>query len=171
MSTTREAILTALAELLLRSGGFFPEAVIDEPEPSRWTPLADQPAGAMKILHAVAVQDGPPPERLAFVRGGEADPTDELELEAAIAYGVRVEIGAGQTQDDVRRARRALRDEAVDLIAALVAGDRTLGLGCEVWAEVGPVQRDDDVAFQNASAVATAVIPIRVLYTAAHAAG
>lgn len=168
MSTTREAILNALAVLLAESEGFFPEAVIDEPEPSLWSPAPDpSPAGA---FHAVAVQDGPPPERLAYVRGAEDDPTDELELEAAIAYGARVEIVAGRTMAEARSLRRGLRDRAVKTIAGLIAANRTLGLGAEVWAEVGPAQRDDDVAFQSATAVATAVVPIRVLYTAANAA-
>lgn len=169
MSTTREAILTAL-QAMLDGSGAFPPATIDEPEPSRWEPLADQPDGAMKLLHAIAVQDGPPPERLAYARGAEADPTDELELEAAIAYGVRVELGADQTMAEIRAVRRAARDEGVRVIAALIAGNRTLGLGAEIWAEVLPAQRDDDVSFPNAPAVATAVVPIRVLYTAAHAA-
>lgn len=172
MSTTREAILEALVVMLAASNGFFPAGEIDEPEPSHWTPVADQPPGVRKILHAVAVQDGPPPDRLALVRGGDDDDAcDELELEAAIAYAVRVELGAGETNASGRSARRARRDEGVETIAALVAADRTLGLGVEVYAEVMPAQRDDDIAFPNAPASATAVVPIRVLYTAAHAAG
>lgn len=171
MSTTRESILNALAGMLADADGFFPEAVIDEPEPSRWDLVGEAFASGMKAMHAVAVQDGPPPERLAYVRGAEEDATDELELEAVIAYGARVELGGGQTMAEARGARRALRDQAVEIIATLIAADRTLGLGAEVWAEVAPAQRDDDVAFPNATAVATAVVPIRVLYTADHAAG
>lgn len=171
MTELREPILNALAALLADEEGFFPPAVIDEPEPSRWDILGAPFAAGMTVLHALAVQDGPPPEVLSFVRGAEHELTDELELEAAVAYGVRVELGAGQTMDRARTTRRALRDLAVRKIAALISANRNLGLGDEVWAEVRPAQRDDDVAFPNATAVATAVVPIRVLYTAAHAAG
>lgn len=165
--TPREAILTALADLLVSpaAGGFFPPAAIDEPEPSGWVAVG----GAPGMLHAAAVQDGPPPERLAYVRG--ADDTDELELEAVVAYAVQRPVAASETMAVARSARRARRDQAVERLAALIAANRTLGLGAEVWAELGPAQRDDEVAFANAVAAAVAVIPVRVLYTASHAAG
>ncbi|WGM45238.1 hypothetical protein KOAAANKH_00099 [Brevundimonas sp. NIBR10] len=171
MSTTREAILEALVAMLAGSNGFFPAAVIDEPEPSHWDEVAAQPPGTLRLLHAVAVQDGPPPDVLSVLSGPEGENLYELELEAAVAYAVRAEIGAGDTNATGRSARRARRDEGVENLAALIAADRTLGLGPEVYAELQPAQRDDDVAFPNAPATATAVGPIRVLYTAAHAAG
>lgn len=171
MSTMREDILQALSGLLATRPDFFPPAAIDEPEPTSWPVAGDPAPNGRQFLHAAAVQDGPPPDRLAFVRGAESDPLDELELEAAISYGVQAKPGHGDTIDDCRAARRVRRDEAVALIAELVAANRNLGLGDEVWAEVGGAARQDDVAFPNALPAATAVIPIRVLYTAPHAAG
>lgn len=172
MSTTREMILTRLAEIMAQSGGFFPEAEIDEPSPSAWHLVAEPGEGDRKLLHALAVQDGPPPEHLSRAHGGADDDTanDELELEAAIAYGVRVDGGLGDDRAAIRRARRARRDQAIPVIAHLIAADRTLGLGPEVYAEVAPAARDDDVTLPNAPACATVIVPIRVLYTAAHAA-
>ncbi len=166
--TMREQILLALAQLLAspEAEGFFPPAAIDEPEPSGWIAVE----GDARLTHAAAVQDGPPPDRLAFVRSDDGD-TDELELEAVVAYAVQCPLVAGQTMAEARSARRARRDEAVERLAALIAANRTLGLGVEVWAELGPAQRDDEVAFANTVAAATAVVPVRVLYTAGHAAG
>lgn len=164
--TEREAILQALAALLASpsAAGFFPAAAIDEPEPSGWVPVADS-----NLRHACAVQDGPPPDHLARVHGG--GDSDELELEAAVAYAVQAVPVAGASPETLRAARRARRDLAVDRIAALIAANRTLGLGVEVWAEVAPAQRDDEVSFANAVPAATVIVPVRVLYTAAHAAG
>lgn len=170
MSTTREDILQALSALLATRPDFFPPAAIDEPEPTSWPEVSDPAANGRQLLHAAAVQDGPPPERLALVRGAEGDPLEELELEAAVSYGVQVKPGHGDGIVECRAARRARRDEAVDLIAELIAANRTLGLGVEVWAEVGPADRQDDVSFPNALPAATAVVPVRVLYPAAHAA-
>lgn len=170
MSTTREDILQALADLLATRPDFFPPAAIDEPEPTSWPPVSEPAENGRQLLHAAAVQDGPPPDRLGFARGGEGDPLDELELEAAISYGVQVKPGHQDGIAECRAARRVRRDEAVELIAELIAGNRTLGLGVEVWAEVGGADRQDDVAFPNALPAATAVVPIRVLYPAAHAA-
>lgn len=175
MPTPRESILSAL-QSLLATDPFFPPAAIDEPEPSEWiivgdTPssVAPPPAFAGRLFHACAVQDGPPPTLLATARGG--GDADELELEAAVAYAVRADLAAGQTQGQARAVRRARRDRAVQRLADLIAANRTLGLGVQVWAELAPAQRDDDIAFPHASACATAVIPVRILYAAAHAAG
>lgn len=165
--TTREAILQALAAMLATVPELFPPAAIDEPEPSAWTPLGALGDDA-RTLHAAAVQDGPPPDHLGFVRGGAGG--DELELEAAIAYAVQYQPGPGDDAAKAREIRRAVRDRAAPIVAALIAADRTLGLGHDVWAEVQPVQRDDAVSFANAVPTATAVIPIRVLYTADHPA-
>lgn len=165
--TTREAILQALAAMLATVPEVFPPAAIDEPEPADWTPLGDL-GDAAHTFHAAAVQDGPPPDHLGFVRGGPGG--DELELEAAIAYAVQYRPGPGDSIDKAREIRRAIRDRAAPIVAALIAVDRTLGLAPDVWAEVAPAQRDDDVSFANAVPTATAVIPVRVLYTADHPA-
>jgi hypothetical protein len=168
--TTREDLLDALVALLA-TDDFFPPAALDEPEPSSWTEVASAAIDEIRLTHALAVQDGPPPEAMARARGPEGAALDELELEAAIAYGVQAEAGAGSTVAQVRAARRARRDEAVTRIAALIAANRNLGLpSLEIWAEVAPAQREDEVAFTNATAAATAVVPVRILYTAAHAA-
>lgn len=168
--TMREAILEALRDLLAsaEAAGFFPPAAIDEPDPSGWVDIAGT---SPRLKHACAIQDGPPPDHLAFARGGdEGDACDELELEALVAYAVVGAPDAGQTQLDVRSARRARRDAGVRRLAALIAGNRTLGLSNEVYAEVRPAQRDDAVAFPNAEPGAVALVPVRVLYTAASAA-
>ncbi|HZV85408.1 MAG TPA: hypothetical protein VFF48_10530 [Brevundimonas sp.] len=170
MSTTREDILHALAALLATRPDFFPPAAVDEPEPTSWTPADDPAPNGRQLMHAAAVQDGPPPDHLGFVRGAEGEALDELELEAAISYGVNVKPGHQDGIAECRVARRIRRDAAVDLIAELIAADRTLGLGPEVYADVRPADRQDDVAFPNALPSATAVVPIRVLYPAAHAA-
>lgn len=168
MSEPREEILLALSALLATRPEVFPPAAVDEPAPSNWVPL--EAVGGIVLQHAAAVQDGPPPDRVGLVRGGEGDPLEELELEAAISYGVQAKPGADMTVAALRTARRARRDLAIRTIADLIAANRTLGLGPEVWAEVMPADRQDDVLFANALPTATAVVPVRVLYTAAHAA-
>lgn len=168
MSEPREDILLALSALLATRPDVFPPAPVDEPEPANWAPV--EPAGGITLQHAAAVQDGPPPDRVGLVRGAEGDPLEELELEAAISYGVQAKPGPDVTLEACRLARRARRDLAIRTVAALIAANRTLGLGPEVWAEVLPADRQDDVRFANAIPTATAVVPVRVLYTAAHAA-
>lgn len=166
--TRREEILEALRDLLATDeDGFFPPAPIDEPDPSSWRDIAGT---SPRLKDACAIQDGPPPDHLAFVRGAEGSDADELELEAVVAYAVQALPDPGQTAEDCRDARRARRDAAVRRLAALIAGDRTLGLGVEVHAEVRPAQRDDAVAFPNAEPGAVVLVPVRVLYTAASAA-
>lgn len=166
--TTREAILNALVAMLAQSDAL-PPAVIDEPEPSRWveTPVAGGPG---TLLHALAVQDDTP-ETLAFVRGAVFDEAgEELEFTPVIAYAVQIKPVAGMTQAQMRAARRTARDAGVQLIADLIRADRTLGLDAEVCAEIGSPARDDEVAFPNALPSATALIPVRVLYTGRDAA-
>ena len=170
MSTTREDILNALSALMGQAM-VLSVVPIDEPEPSRWEAMISGIGGQMQIQHAMAIQDGPPPDVLSFVRGPDDDACEELELEAVVAYAVQVKPAAGYSPEDSRRERRVLRDEAVKVIAHAIAVDRTLGLGGEVYADVRPAARDDDVAFANAIPTATALVPIHVLYTAAHAAG
>lgn len=167
--TTREDILQSLAARLA-TDPFFPPADIDEPEPTRWHDVAPSQDGAFTVVHAIVVQDGPPPERMGRARGAEGEALDELELEAAIAYVVQIRPGVDTTTENCRAARRARRDEGTRRIARLIAADRTLGLGPEVYAEVEPAQRDDDVAFPNALPAATTVVPVRTLYPATHAA-
>jgi len=167
--TMRESILEALRDLLASDPeGFFPPAVIDEPDPTGWTAIDGV---GPRLTHACAVQDGPPPDQLAFVRAGEDDQNcDELELEAMIAYVVTAAPGLGDTAEDLRGARRARRDAGVRRIAGLISANRNLGLSLEVYAEVRPAQRDDDVGFKNAEPGAVALVPVRILYTAASAA-
>lgn len=171
--TTREAILQALQSLLASAAAadFFPPAAIDEPNPERWYDVEPDPEapGAPALKHACAVQDGPPPAHLAFVRGA-ADAPDELELEAAVAYAVQAVPGAGHSAADLRAARRARRDAGAKRFAALVAADPTLGISPEVYAEVLPVDRQDDVPFPNAPPAATVIAPVRVLYPGANPA-
>ena len=166
--TTREAILNALVAMLAKSDAL-PPAVIDEPEPSRWTE-APVPGASGVILHALAVQDDTP-ETLAFVRGAVFDEAgEELEFTPVVAYAVQIKPVAGMTQSQMRAARRTARDAGVKIIADLLKADRTLGLDAEVCAEIGAPARDDEVAFPNALPSATALIPVRVLYTGRDAA-
>lgn len=167
--TNREALLQALVSLTAIDPSL-PPAQLDEPEPTRWKARQGGTAIAGELLHALAIQDATP-ESLAFVRGAEIDEAgEELEFTPVIAYAVQAKPGAGDTVDLLRAARRLARDEGVRLIADLIANDRTLGVDAEVYAEVLPPARDDDVAFVNALPSATALIPIRILYTGRDAA-
>ena len=167
--TNREALLQALVALTATDSSL-PPAQLDEPEPTRWELRQGGVAIAGELLHALAVQDATP-ESLAFVRGAEIDEAgEELEFTPVIAYAVQAKPGAGDTTAQLRAARRLARDEGVRLIADLIANDRTLGVEVEVYAEVLPPARDDDVAFVNALPSATALIPIRILYTGRDAA-
>jgi hypothetical protein len=167
--TTREALLNALV-VLAASDPSLPPAELDEPEPTRWATRLGGAAIAGELQHAMAVQDDTP-ESLAFVRGAEIDEAgEELEFTPVIAYAVQAKPGAGDTTAALREARRLARDEGVRLIADLIANDRTLGVEAEVYAEVMPPVRDDDVAFANALPAATALIPVRILYTGRDAA-
>lgn len=167
--TTREALLEALVALTAGESSL-PPAELDEPEPSRWLPRAGAAPIAGELLHALAVQDAAP-ETLAFVRGAEVDEAgEELEFTPIIAYAVQARPGAGDTVQTLRAARRQARDEGVRLIADLIAQNRTLGVAADVYAEVMAPARDDDVAFINALPSATALIPVRILYTGRDAA-
>lgn len=159
--TMRERILGALSALLASEAaeGFFPPAPIGEAEPSLWTEI---PAAGLR--HAAAVQDGPPPEHLAFARGAAGAGGDELELEAAVAYAVQAAPAAGQDMAALLAARRARRDAAPRRIAALIAADPTLGISPEVYAEARPADRRDEVPFSNALPAAVAIVPVLVLY-------
>ncbi|WP_332657360.1 hypothetical protein [Brevundimonas sp.] len=164
--STHEAILKAIEALILAAPAVFPVPTIDEPEPRLWAPVAGKPM----LTHAMMVMDGGPPDQLAFVRGAEDEATDELEVEVAVGYAVQAKPAAGQSMAQTRAARRAQRDDVVRAFAELIAANRNLGLGVEVWAEVAAPTRDDDIAFPNALPSATAVIPVRVLYTGTDAA-
>lgn len=164
--STHEAILKAIEAMILSAPVIFPVPTIDEPEPTLWAVVVGKP----QLTHAMMVMDGGPPDVLAFVRGAEGDATDELEVEVAVGYAVQAKPAAGQSMAQTRAARRSQRDDIVRAFAGLIASDRTLGLGAEVYAEVGSPTRDDDIAFPNALPAATAVIPVRVLYTGTDAA-
>lgn len=164
---TREQILEALA-FIVGQALQIAEPPIDEPEPTRWTVRVEQAPGVMSVLHAVAVQDDTP-DSLAFIRGG-ADAPEELEFSPVVAYAVQVKPGAGDDVATCRRERRRQRDAAVRLIADAIAADPTLGLDVETYADVRPPARDDDIAFPQALPSATALIPVRVLYTGVDAA-
>jgi len=164
--STHEAILKAIEALILSAPALFPTPTIDEPEPSLWAPMIDN----SRIVHAMMVMDGGEPDVLAFVRGAEGDNTDEIEIEVAVGYAVQAKPNPGQSSADTRAARRAQRDATIRAFAELIAQNRNLGLGVEVFAEVGAPTRDDDVAFPDALPAATAVIPVRVLYTGTDAA-
>ncbi|ANC52428.1 hypothetical protein A4249_01265 [Brevundimonas sp. GW460-12-10-14-LB2] len=167
--TNREALLQALVALTAGEPSL-PPAALDEPEPSHWLARMGAAPIAGELLHALAVQDATP-ETLAFVRGAEIDEAgEELEFTPIIAYAVQAKPGVGDTVETLRAARRQARDEGVRLIADLIAQNRTLGVEAEVYAEVMPPARDDDVAFVNALPSATALIPIRILYTGRDAA-
>ena len=107
---TREEILHALARVV-GAALQIPDPPIDEPEPSRWTARADVGPAETSVLESVAVQDDTP-ESLAFVRGG-AEASEELEFSPVVAFAVQVKPGAGDRTEDLRRIRRARRDEAV----------------------------------------------------------
>ena len=164
--STHEKILKALEALILSAPAIFPTPTIDEPEPSLWQNVPGKP----QLTHAMMVMDGGEPDVLAFVRGAEGDNTDELEVEVAVGYAVQAKPLPGQSTADTRAARRAQRDSTIRAFAELIALNRNLGLGDEVFAEVAAPSRDDDVAFPDALPAATAVIPVRVLYTGTDAA-
>lgn len=150
--TTREAILLALAALL-KSDPFFPEPDLDAPEPRNWrTPV---PGAKSALQDCVTVQDGD----VSVTRDGGAEDSWELQLDAAIVYVV---------QGVDRRERRRRRDQAGEHIAALIAGNRSLGLeDPQIYAEIaeGP-DRDDEVPVKAAAPVALIRVPIAIQFIA-----
>jgi len=154
--TTREEVLQALVRML-KAQAFFPDTIaVDAPEVEDWRPLSGLNVG---MSDGISVQDGP----VTVTRQGcGRGDIWELQVEAAVAYAVQ---GLDPT------LRRLRGDEAVRMIAAAIDTDPTLGLGVQVYAEVDPAERDDDVPMSGAVAAATRIVPVRVLYTAANAAG
>lgn len=172
MTEIRDDIATRLADIVSQALNL--PVPINEPEPSRWTEVkeeGDNPAGAARtILRAVAVQDEGAPDRLAFVRGAVSDPTDELEVTLVVAYAVQIKPGQGDDIAKLRTERRRHRRLEVAAIVAAIEADRTLGLALDTCAEIDPPAYEDEITFQNALPCATALIPVRVLYTGANAA-
>lgn len=150
-TTTREALLQSLQALLVDDDFFPADAAIDAPEPQDWRELDGG------LSDTAAVQDGP----VTVLREacGEGD-TWELQLEAALVYAV---AGADAA------ARRARRDEGGKRMGDLVAADRTLGgvAGLETYAETEPLERDDAQLSRDTVPAASAVLPVRITYTAA----
>ncbi|PZU71656.1 MAG: hypothetical protein DI531_15440 [Brevundimonas sp.] len=171
MTEIRDEIATRLADTISQALDL--PVPINEPEPTRWTELKEatgDPAPGRTILRAVAVQDESAPERLSFVRGATADPTDELEVTLVIAYAVQIKPGLGDDVSKLRMERRRFRKLEVAAIVAAIEADRTLGLALDVCAEIDPPAYEDGIAFQNTLPCATALIPVRVLYTGSNAA-
>ena len=156
MSSTREAILVAF-QTLLAADPFFPPAAIDEPEPSNFrTPVPGENPAMGDYL---SVQDGP----LKTTRDGGAADDFELELEVTLAYAVVLANTA---------ERRARRDAAMQKIVAIVAANRTLGLGDpQIYAEIADAVRDDNVPVKAAAAVALLLVTVTVQFIAPSAAG
>jgi len=158
MTTRRSQILKAL-QGLVASDNFFPPAEIDEAQPDAWRESAEGLAAGLG--DACAVQDGP----LEVTRDGGGEDDFEVRLSAMIAYSV-------QSVDSLRDERRARRDEAEAKIEGLIAANRDLGLGPEVYAIIDqPVFRDEAAYGAGGNTVAVSQITISVDYTAASAAG
>jgi|GEM_PF-2337721 len=172
MTEIRDEIATRLADTISQALDL--PVPINEPEPTRWTELkeatGDPATPGRTILRAVAVQDEGAPERLSFVRGATADPTDELEVTLVIAYAVQIKPDLGDDISALRTERRRFRKQEVAVIVAAIEADRTLGLAADTCAEVDPPAYEDVITFQNTLPCATALIPVRVLYTGANAA-
>jgi hypothetical protein len=154
MTTPREQILQALVTRLATDSGF-PPADLDVPEPSGWAQLGAANSG---LTQALTVQDGP----VTVTRDGGRDDDYECELEAMIAYAVQGLDAA---------ARRAARDSGIERIVALIAANRTLGLGVQNYAKIGGTERDDQVLTSGAAPVATALITVIVTFIAPSPAG
>lgn len=166
MTEIRDDIATRLAAIV--SQALTLACPINEPEPTRWAE-AKEPSGRA-VLRAVAVQDEGAPDRLAFLRGAVDDPTDELEVTLVIAYAVQIKPALGDDVTKVRTERRRHRKADVALVVAAIEADRTLGLALDTCAEIDPPAYEDEISFQNSLPCATALIPVRVLYTGANAA-
>ncbi len=156
--TTREDILYAL-QGMLAGDSFFPEAEIDADEPQAWRATAGGLAAGLQ--DAAAVQDCLEP---AVTRDAGPEDSWELRGEFMIAYAV-------QAASANRKAQRARRDQATEKVEALIAADRTLGLGLSIYAEIGPAQRHNNAPIKASAPVATVLIPINVDYIAPSAAG
>lgn len=172
MTEIRDDIVTSLAVLIGQALDL--SVPINEPEPAHWIEArestGDPAVPGRTILRAVAVQDEGAPERLSFLRGAVDDPTDELEVTLVIAYAVQIKPGLGDDVSKLRMERRRFRKLEVAAIVAAIEADRTLGLALDVCAEIDPPAYEDGIAFQNTLPCATALIPVRVLYTGANAA-
>lgn len=156
--TTREDILGAL-QAMLAADSFFPEADIDADEPKAWRASADGLDDG--LADAAAVQDCLEP---IVTRNAGPEDSWELRGEFMIAYAV-------QAAPANRKAQRARRDRAQEKVEAMIAGDRTLGLGVCIYAEIGPAIRHNNAPIKAAAPVATVLIPINVDYIAPSAAG
>jgi len=171
MTEIRDDIATSLAQVV--GWALNMTAAINEPEPTRWEETVGDswaPENPPTILKSLCVQDEGAPDRLSFVRGAVSDPTEELEVTLIVALAVQVKPGLHFDTTAVRQMRRLIRKEAVAQIVDAIDRNRTLGLTVEVYAEIDPPAYADDVVFQNALPCATALIPVRVLYTGANAA-
>jgi hypothetical protein len=154
MTTQTELILQAMVTRLATDSGF-PPADLDVPEPTSWSPMSGANAS---LSQALAVQGGP----VTVTRDGGRDEDYELELEAMIAYAV---------EGTSASLRRSARDSAIERIVALIAANRTLGLGVQVYAEIGAAERDDRSLAPGAPPVALALITVLVTFIAPSPAG
>lgn len=167
--TMHERILLTLKGLI-EEDDFFPKPEVDSPEPQEWRPdsedaggftIAPPPGGwtedipdpslPQRMWDAANVADGP----VTVTRDAGDEDDCELMLECAIAYVCASADAA---------ARRARRDAAGKRVETLIAADRTLGLGVQVYARISETSRDDKVAIRHALPVAATVITIQVDY-------
>lgn len=152
-----EQILEAL-KTLFGSDPFFPPASVAEPEPKNMR--ADVPGATSSVRDHLVLQCDEAPE---ITRDGGAENSWELEGRYSAVYAV---LGG-----DVRE-RRSRRAQAVAHAAALIAGRRDLGLqDPQIYAELGPAERGDEVAVKGVPGFALILIPINVQYVAQSAAG
>jgi hypothetical protein len=108
-----------------------------------------------------AVRNAAWPERvpaggLVVVRDGET--VEEEAMLSPLAYGI-----VHRADVEVFAADEMRRDDIIAAIATVVAGDRTLG-GAVEWAAAGSPDFDT-VAAEGSVVVATATVPVRLMFT------
>lgn len=155
--TRHDEIMHALAALIA-ADPFFPAPEMDAPEPTNLR--AAVPGAVSSIRDHCTVQSEEPSE---VTREGGSEVSWELEGRFSVVYAV----AGGEL-----RERRARRDAAVRHLEAIVEGNRTLGLGDpQIYAELGPVERGNEIAVKGTAGFALALIPVNVQYVARSAAG
>lgn len=155
--TMHDQVLGALHKLI-ETDPFFPDHVdLDAPQPHN---LRKNPPGeTVAMSDHCSVQDG----QVEVTRDSGAQNDYELQLPAKVVYVV-------QCADDGARRRR--RGAGAARISWLIRNNRQLGLDDpQIYAEIGDVDRDDQMMVPGAGAFAMVAVTVNILFVAESPAG
>ncbi len=155
--TEFDGLLLAL-KTLIETDPFFPPVELDAPEPVNMrTGIAGAPSS---VRDHVTVQSEEPSE---VTRDGGAELSWELEARLSVVYAV---------QGGALSERRGRRDAAIRHLEALIEANRTLGIADpQIYAELQPAERADELVVKGAAGFSLVLVPIHVQYVARSAAG